>query len=94
MKESERFYAIYLAKDMTKQEMEEDSGRRKELIQRRRNDENVMIKTGQILSSPKIVCNKQTHKKLTGLGIFSNEKRLKKIYIKVNSNESLYFHLM
>ena len=53
LKESERFYAIYLAKDMTKQEMEEDIERRKELIHRRRNGENVMVKNGKIINKRK-----------------------------------------
>ena len=49
LKDSDDFYAIYMAKDMSKDELNEYIKRRRELMERKQRGENVMIKNGRII---------------------------------------------
>ena len=49
LNEDDRFFRIFFAKDMSKEELEMDINKRRELQERRQNGENIMIKNGQII---------------------------------------------
>ena len=53
LKNSEHFYAIYLARDMNKDELRKDAELRHELLTRRNNNESVEIKNGQVIRKRK-----------------------------------------
>lgn len=53
LKSSDRFYSIFISKDMTKEEQEYDSELKKELEDRRSNHEGVMIKNGWVIDKTK-----------------------------------------
>ena len=51
--QSEKFYNIFLAKDMSKEEMEEDRKNRHRVIDGRKKGENLMIKNGNVIMKRK-----------------------------------------
>ena len=53
LKSSDRFYSIFISKDMTKEEQEYDTELKKELEERRANHEGVMIKNGRVINKTK-----------------------------------------
>ena len=53
LKSSDRFYSIFISKDMTKEEQEYDSELKKELEERQANHEGVMIKNGRVIDKTK-----------------------------------------
>ena len=53
LKDSPLYFSIFMAKDMNKEEQENDAKIRHELISRRKNNESVMIKNSQVIRKKK-----------------------------------------